>query len=70
MLWRVQYRRALGLIRCTVSAHDRDAAIDRAMRLSDQGYEVFSVGTDAQQAVFNRRDIRRLFAFQQVKASD
>ena len=62
MLWRVQYRKAMGLVRSTATEPDRDSAIERALRLYDKGYPVVAVGTDAHPAVFNSNDIRRLFA--------
>jgi hypothetical protein len=62
MLWRVQYKKAMGLVRGTASAPNRDAAIERALRLFDDGYAVVAVGTDAHPSVFNANDINRLFA--------
>jgi hypothetical protein len=64
MLWRVQYRKTMGLVRSTATEPDRDAAIERALRLYDKGYPVVAVGTDEHPAVFNGNDIRRLFAYQ------
>jgi hypothetical protein len=64
MLWRVQYRKTMGLVRSTATEPDRDAAIERALRLYDQGYPVVAVGTDEHPAIFNSTDIRRLFAHQ------
>jgi len=64
MLWRVQYKKAMGLVRGTATEPDRDAAIERALQLYDDGYPVIAVGTDAHPSVFNATDIRRLFAQQ------
>jgi hypothetical protein len=64
MLWRVQYKKAMGLVRGTATEPDRDTAIERALKLYDDGYAVVSVGTDVHPAVFNATDIRRLFAHQ------
>jgi hypothetical protein len=62
MLWRVQYKKAMGLVRGTATEPDRDAAVERALRLYDDGYAVIAVGTDAHPAVFNAKDISRLLA--------
>jgi len=64
MLWRVQYKKAMGLVRGTATEPDRDAALERAFSLCDKGYPVIAVGTDAQPSVFNATDIQRLFAHQ------
>jgi len=64
MLWRVQYKKAMGLMRGTATEPDRDTAIERALQLYDHGYAVVAVGTDAQPAMFNATDIHRLFALQ------
>ena len=45
MLWRVQYKKAMGLVRGTATEPDRDTAIERALKLYDNGYAVVSVGT-------------------------
>ncbi len=63
MLWRVQYKKAMGF-RGTATEPDRDAAIERALKLYDHGYRVIAVGTDEHPAVFNATDIGRLFAHQ------
>jgi hypothetical protein len=64
MLWRVQYKKAMGLVRGTATEIDRDAAIERALKLHNRGYEVISVGTDVAPKIFNAPDIQRLFALQ------
>jgi hypothetical protein len=64
MLWRVQYKKAMGLVRGTATEPDRDTAIERALKLYDNGYAVVAVGTDAHPSVFNANDIMRLFAHQ------
>jgi len=64
MLWRVQYKKALGLVRGTATEPTRDAAIECAMRLTDKGYAVISVGTDVTPTIFRADDIRRMFAHQ------
>ena len=38
MLWRVQYKKAMGLVRGTATEPDRDTAIERALKLYDNGY--------------------------------
>jgi hypothetical protein len=67
MLWRVQHKKALGLVRATVTEADQEAALARAFDLHSQGYQVFAVGTDAKPRVFGARDIRRLFAVQRAQ---
>jgi hypothetical protein len=62
MLWRVQYKKAMGLVRGTATEPDRDSAIERALQLYDDGYAIVAVGTDEHPAVFNATDIGRLFA--------
>jgi len=62
MLWRVQYKKTMGLVRTTATEPDRDAALERALRLYDKGYPVIAVGTDEHPSLFNGNDIRRLFA--------
>jgi hypothetical protein len=69
MLWRVQYKRTLGLIRATATVSDQDAALERAFDLCHRGYKVIAVGTDATPRVFSERDIQRLFALQQGQRS-
>jgi hypothetical protein len=64
MLWRVQYKKALGLIRATATETDQDAALERAFDLHHRGYTVIAVGTDARPRIFGAPDIRRLFALQ------
>ena len=62
MLWRVQYKKRLGLVRHTATEANQDAAIACALRLHDKGYSVLSVGTDLSPRIFGPHDIERLFA--------
>jgi hypothetical protein len=62
MLWRVQYKKRMGLVRRTVTEATQDAAIECALRLRDKGYSVLAVGTDAAPRIFGPSDIERLFA--------
>ena len=64
MLWRVQYKKALGLVRATATEANQDAALERAFDLHSKGYQVIAVGTDASPRVFGAHDISRLFALQ------
>jgi hypothetical protein len=69
MLWRVQYRKTLGLIRATATEADQDAALERAFDLCHRGYQVIAVGTDATPRIFGASDIKRLFALQRGQRS-
>jgi hypothetical protein len=69
MLWRVQYRKALGFIRATATEADQDAALERAFDLHRKGYQVVAVGTDTEPRVFGARDVSRLFALQRAQRS-
>ena len=64
MLWRVQYKKALGLVRATATEASQDAALERAFDLCHRGYQVTAVGTDATPRIFGASDIQRLFAVQ------
>jgi predicted kinase len=64
MLWRVQYKKRLGLVRHTMTEASQDAAIACALRLLDKGYSVIAVGTDTSPHIFGSHDIERLFAHQ------
>ncbi len=69
MLWRVQYKKALGLIRATATEPDQEAALERAFILHGKGYQVLAVGTDTTPRVFGAGDIRRLFALHRAQRS-
>jgi hypothetical protein len=47
MLWRVQYKKRMGLVRRTLTEATEDTAIECALRLHDKGRSVLAVGIDA-----------------------
>jgi hypothetical protein len=67
MLWRVQYKKRIGVVRHTATEANQDAAIACALRLHDRGYSVIAVGTDLSPHIFGPHDVERLFAQQRER---